>query len=203
MPKVPPYSLCLTAICSNDEPAVRRICTKFPTLLQETGTKLLLRTATQDNVPMVALLVELGVDVNAPVMPPDPETVIVDAADEGAVNAVRWLLEHGAKPNHERNGETRCMALACAGRNGHLEVVKLLVEHGADINAIAADKKLPFLGVDVPPGRDRCLPAFKGRSRAVGASRYQAACCGGRSSGAHRQDARQAGATFASGDRAR
>ena len=44
------------------------------------------------------------------------------------------------KPNHERNGETRCMALACAGRNGHLEVVKLLVEHGADINAIAADK---------------------------------------------------------------
>jgi ankyrin repeat protein len=48
---------------------------------------------------------------------------------------VRWLLARGAKINYTINDNRRCLPLLDAAANGHLGVVKLLVESGADIHA--------------------------------------------------------------------
>jgi hypothetical protein len=88
---------------------------------------------------MVSLLIEFGADMNAPKDDQAPEGPIDDAASNGAIKVVRWLLDHGAKVNQRVDGITRCFPLTGAVIEGHLDVVKLLVEHGADINAVWAD----------------------------------------------------------------
>ncbi len=72
----------------------------------------------------------------------------------GNADVVRWHLEHGADPNvRTRRGFT---ALDYAGYKYSLEVVKLLVQHGADVTntraihgAVANSIKFP----PVNPGR--------------------------------------------------
>jgi ankyrin repeat protein len=59
------------------------------------------------------------------------------AAAEGKLDAVRYLLDQGAKVNtSEMQGHA---ALAEAAYYGHVDVVKELLLHGADINAVSAD----------------------------------------------------------------
>ena len=59
------------------------------------------------------------------------------AAGEGKLNAVRYLLDEGANVNAPENlGHT---ALAEAAYYGHVDVVKELLLHGADINAVGDD----------------------------------------------------------------
>jgi hypothetical protein len=94
----------------------------------------------------VKALVELGLDINTPHDPPDrdkpdspfyqPEGAIVEAAGEGQLEVVRWMLEHGARINYVVHEQPRCLPLEWAAAGGHLEVVKLLVEHGADLHAV-------------------------------------------------------------------
>jgi ankyrin repeat protein len=101
--------------------------------------------AINGQLPLVECLVGLGQDVNErkdAVDPDDPdcsfcqvEGPIVQAAGEGHVELVRWLLEHGARINYTVNGKVRCLALLRAATNGHLEVVKLLIASGAAIRA--------------------------------------------------------------------
>jgi hypothetical protein len=105
--------------------------------LLSTGTlNYLIQTAAAHNdVAMMSLLVDLGADINASKSETDPEGCIDHAASAGAVDAVRWLLNHSAQINCTVNGVVRCFPLAGAVLGGHLEVVKLLVDRGADINA--------------------------------------------------------------------
>jgi ankyrin repeat protein len=59
------------------------------------------------------------------------------AAGEGKLDAVRYLLDEDANVNaRETLGHT---ALAEAAYYGHVEVVKELLLHGADINAVSDD----------------------------------------------------------------
>lgn len=59
------------------------------------------------------------------------------AAGEGKLSAVRYLLDEGANVNARENlGHT---ALAEAAYYGHVDVVKELLLHGADINAVSDD----------------------------------------------------------------
>ncbi|XP_064389177.1 uncharacterized protein LOC135337211 [Halichondria panicea] len=52
---------------------------------------------------------------------------LLNAAENGNVSKVKSLLARGANPNHPE-----CYPLHTACRNGHLEIVKALVEAGAD-----------------------------------------------------------------------
>jgi hypothetical protein len=87
---------------------------------------------------VMELLVAAGADVNEPKSgssAASPEGVIDVAAAMGHLDVVRWLLDRGARVNHEVLGQTRCFALVNAVRSRHLDVVKLLVERGAAVNA--------------------------------------------------------------------
>lgn len=94
--------------------------------------------AQRGQLALIEALVEVGMDVNETSDHGDPnspfyqpEGAIVEAASNGRVEVVRWLLNHGAKINYTVQGQP----LIRASTNGHLDVVKLLVEHGADIHA--------------------------------------------------------------------
>jgi len=110
---------------------------------QEDKDDLLRAAACHDRVAVMELLVKNGANIHVTHGsgdPPAPEGIIADAAGEGALNAVRWLVEHGAKVNYEVQGTTRCFTLVAAVNGGHLDVVKYLVEEaGADINAVWID----------------------------------------------------------------
>ena len=136
------YPIFYAAISRGDVPGARDLLNQHPWFLRDesTGGDFLRSAVIRNNVEMTALLVEFGADINAPDLDGDPEGPIVDAANEGAIDTARWLLDHGAKLNHEVDGVTRCFAIGGAARNGHLELVKLLVERGADVNAMWADQ---------------------------------------------------------------
>ena len=67
----------------------------------------------------------------------------------GNADLVRWHLQHGADPNiRTRRGYT---ALDYAGYKYSLEVVKLLVQHGADISSTTAIHNAVLNSVKFPP----------------------------------------------------
>lgn len=135
-----PYSEIEAAIDADDVAIARRLVKRYQQVLREQnwGNRLLRHAARRDNVEMVAVFPEFGFDINAPDADGQPEGAILEAAGDGVINVVRWLLDHGAKINQEVDGVVRCIPLSRAARHGHLEVVKMLVEHGADINAVWA-----------------------------------------------------------------
>ncbi len=68
------------------------------------------------------------------------------AAGQGKLDAVRYLLDEGAKVNaRAKLGHT---ALAEAAYYGHVEVVRELLLHGADINAVSDDGTALDIAVD-------------------------------------------------------
>jgi ankyrin repeat protein len=58
---------------------------------------------------------------------------LIDAVRSNDLNQVRTLLGNGANPNARDIGVT---ALMLAARNGHLEISRMLIDRGADVNAI-------------------------------------------------------------------
>ena len=80
---------------------------------------------------------------------------IIEAIQNGNADQVKSLLE--AQPEvvntTETNGYT---ALHLAAQQGNGEIIKLLLEHGADINAIAADGQTP-MEVAIKHGHDAAM----------------------------------------------
>ena len=66
--------------------------------------------------------------------PAKPNISITEAAAKGDLEKVRAHLASGTDIN-ERSGEHDSSALHAAAYHGHLEIVKFLIEKGADINA--------------------------------------------------------------------
>jgi ankyrin repeat protein len=63
------------------------------------------------------------------------DSVMMGAVDFGHHTLVEWLLERGANVNARSDAESRHTALHAAAWNGDLQMVKLLVEAGADRTA--------------------------------------------------------------------
>lgn len=113
---------------------VRQLLRAHPDLLNFYfigGGTWLHQAASHDNVAMVQMLIEAGIGVNAP-RKDDPENPLDQAACSGCVKVARWLLDHGAKMDN--GGGMRGTTLIGAVNSGSLEMVKLLVERGADVN---------------------------------------------------------------------
>ncbi|KAH9016342.1 hypothetical protein EDB85DRAFT_1875056 [Lactarius pseudohatsudake] len=67
----------------------------------------------------------------------DNRTPLYAASWEGSIDVTRWLLDHGADPNSQRDDHRTPIHIAAA--SGHLEVVRMLLGHRARIDA--ADNK--------------------------------------------------------------
>jgi len=95
--------------------------------------------AARNLVAILDVLVEFGADVNAPELPSRPDGAILHTCLGGSckVEAARRLLEHGAKINHEIDGEIHCKTLDLAISKGNMEMVQLLIQYGAAYNAIS------------------------------------------------------------------
>ena len=99
----------------------------------------LLRAAARGDVARARQLVRCGLDVNAE-RDKNGRTALYIAAKLGDVAMVRFLLDHGAKVDVRvgvGGGGCDSTPLAAAAEAQHLEVVKLLVRHGADVHAFA------------------------------------------------------------------
>ena len=69
---------------------------------------------------------------------------IFNAADQGNIEAVKKHLANGADVNTHHGGST---ALHWAAFKGHKEIAELLIENGADVNAMFIE--LPATPLDV------------------------------------------------------
>lgn len=88
--------------------------------------------AENDDVEMMKLLVELGLDINTRASKSTSVPLNV-AIFENAVNAVRYLLSQGADVN-SGGGLEGGTPLVSACREGNLEIVNLLIDNGANVN---------------------------------------------------------------------
>jgi ankyrin repeat protein len=147
---------------SNDA-EFKRLLTDHPEHLRdEDGSDVWMWKAAMDHkLPILQALVTLGVDVNESHDRGDesdpffePEGPILQAAGNGDVDMVRWLLDNGAQINYTVKGKPRCLPLIHAASEGHFDVVQLLVQRGADIgstweglNAISQAERMGHLGI--------------------------------------------------------
>merc|ERR1712172_404570 len=79
------------------------------------------------------LLAAKNIDVNH--RDNDGDTALMTAVEHGCVKIVEMLLEAKADPNiNKKSTSTENSPLMIAAKNGHLEIVKSLVENGAKVN---------------------------------------------------------------------
>lgn len=129
---------CVQAIGKSDLPALRQLIDGNPEIQTDIGLlNMWLQFAVTKPIVM-EYLVSIGADIHHSYVPGEPENLVYFAVNQDnreATEGLRWLLEQGASPNHFVNGQVRCLALDSAADNGNLEAVKLLVKHGADVDA--------------------------------------------------------------------
>lgn len=128
---------------SGDHVEFERLLAEHPEFLRNVnGTdRWMWQFAMHGQIPFLEAVTKLGLNVNESKDYEDPEDPfnqvegpILQAAGQGQLETVRWLLERGARISYTVNGQARCLPLTWAATNGHLNVVRLLVEHGADIH---------------------------------------------------------------------
>lgn len=96
------------------------------------------------NGGIVQALVQAGANPKVPALGGEP--VLMTAARAGSVEAVKALLAGGADVNakESRQGQTALM-WAVGGRDSHPDVVGVLIERGADVNARSSGGLTPLL----------------------------------------------------------
>lgn len=94
---------------------------------QKNGKTALMMACQQDNLPMVAFLVEHGAFLD--IEDNYGKDALFYATAYGYYSIIEYLVEHGSDVNHQDlTGET---SLEIATASGMVEIVKYLVDHGA------------------------------------------------------------------------
>jgi ankyrin repeat protein len=97
--------------------------------------------AVQSNsIPMLRWLLDHGFDIES--MDEFLETPLIAAAEQGSAECVEFLIACGADIHKANHIPERPIAVAA-----NLEVVRILVSHGADINDINAEMHASLLGI--------------------------------------------------------
>jgi ankyrin repeat protein len=101
-------------------------------LANEYGVTPLSLACTNRSAPMVERLLKAGADPNAALW--SGETPLMTCAQTGNVDTVKMLLSLGANPNAKENQQGQT-ALMRAVAEKHSEVVRALIDRGADVRA--------------------------------------------------------------------
>ncbi len=99
-----------------------------------TGETVLMRAAHSGDLEVVESLLEHGADINAS-EPVRLQTALMWALGEGHTNVARKLIEHGA--DIQAKTSLNFTPLMFAARAGNVEATQLLLDAGAEVNAIA------------------------------------------------------------------
>jgi len=94
-------------------------------------TPLMIASA-EGNEEVVSILIQAGSDVNA--KNELGRTSLMFSANYGFFEIAEMLLENGARADTVANDESGWPAIIAASFNGHRDIVRLLLEHGADQN---------------------------------------------------------------------
>jgi len=118
--------------------------------------------ASNGSAAMLKVLLDAGADANA--VDPANETPLMAAARVGNLDAVRVVLEHGATIE-TKDAQFEQTALMVAVRENHPQVVKLLVELGANVNArTRVGVTPPFILPNSVPGFGHGIGIVRGGS---------------------------------------
>ncbi|KAH9000399.1 ankyrin repeat-containing domain protein [Lactarius akahatsu] len=102
----------------------------------------------EDGVGIAQLLLERGVDVNAPRA--DHQTPLHFASYYGNIAIARLLLDRGANPSANAGGDLGSTPLHKVSRGKYksqddgIRIAQLLLERGADVNALRTDHQTPL-----------------------------------------------------------
>jgi uncharacterized protein len=107
------------------------------------GLTALMQASQNSNGEMIAMLLDAGANPNT--MTLEGDTALMNASRAGTTLGVQALLDHGAEVD-ARDLYLGQTALSWAAAENYADVIKILVDNGADINAIG--KALVFEGVD-------------------------------------------------------
>lgn len=88
-----------------------------------------------DHPDVLAVLVELGLDVNTP-LARAPWGALLTAVFKGHRHAAKWLLEHGAHTTHAFEGFLHDSGALYAMDTGQIELVKMFVERGTPVDTL-------------------------------------------------------------------
>ena len=102
--------------------------------MNEYGVTPLHLACTNQNSAIVAKLLQAGADPNQAKW--TGETPLMSCANTGTVAAVRDLLDHGADVNASESTQDQT-ALMWAAAEKHPDVIKLLIERGANVHAVS------------------------------------------------------------------
>lgn len=122
-----------------------------PSLKSHLGEDAIGLAATLNSTEVLTALKDAGVKLDKAGR--NRNTPLMAASESGALASVEWLLAHKAKVGKKNRDKETALHLACA--HGHLEIARLLIEAGADVNAEAqfgtpltkiagAAEKIPF-----------------------------------------------------------
>ena len=106
------------------------------------GLTPLIQSAITGNGEIISMLLDAGADANARTLQGD--TALMNAAKAGTVQGVQALIEAGANVE-ARDGYSFQTPLMWAAAFNQAEIVQILAENGADVNAVSAE--LIFSGI--------------------------------------------------------
>lgn len=102
----------------------------------------LVEAAGKGNIPAMQKALDNWADIDAYSSPMQDNFALYSAAENGQLDAVKYLIEHGAHVNTSTHyGET---PLHAAARNGNADIINYLLDHGAQINKTTSWKMTPL-----------------------------------------------------------
>ncbi len=134
------YSGLILAAMENDLPTVQAYLASGadPNRFTSDGLSALRRAAINNNPEMLRALINAGADVNLTI--PGGRNAMMDAVTFGSTDAARVLVEYGADPNFRDDPDNPFSGmLSAAARNGDTEIVRLLLDAGADATGIVGE----------------------------------------------------------------